>query len=328
GKGLVSVDEGGIIGYYRIDEKGTVIDILDKTGNEEASFRYDEFGVLGNTEGLNNYGNIFAYTGHVYDGSTGLYYAKARNYEAGNGRFISQDSYEGEINNVLTLNRYIYTLNNPTIYTDPSGNIAIVDGAVVLLVLAAGAIVLVTYAYLFTPAGKDTINNGAVAIHEGRVIAGQLITKAAKATFSAIQAGTIKIGEKISDGLVWVGNKIVDVWGGLTSKISGKKASDKGEGKSVKPEAKVKGSGKHGVKWKEGAAREKDTGKPQGQWAEEDLDIATEAANTLKPGESGVFKLPKGSKSIIHNPNGTTQPATKFWVRNNGTGTWHGYPMP
>jgi RHS repeat-associated protein len=328
GKGLVSADEGGIIGYYRIDEKGTVIDILDKVGNNRVSFRYDEFGVLGNTEGLNNYGNIFSYTGYVYDGSTELYYAKARNYEAGNGRFISQDSYEGEINNVLTLNRYIYTLNNPTIYTDPSGNIAIVDDAVVLLVLAAGAIVLVTYAYLFTPAGKDTINNGAVAIHEGRVIAGQLITKAAKATFSAIQAGTIKIGEKISDGLVWVGNKIVDVWGGLTSKISGKKASDKGEGKSVKPEAKVKGSGKHGVKWKEGAARAKDTGKPQGQWAEEDLDIATEAANTLKPGESGVFKLPKGSKSIIHNPNGTTQPATKFWIRNNGTGTWHGYPMP
>ncbi|KAB1438070.1 hypothetical protein [Candidatus Galacturonibacter soehngenii] len=88
------------------------------------------------------------------------------------------------------------------------------------------------------------------------------------------------------------------------------------------------GSGKHGVKWKEGAARAKDTGNPQGQWAKEDLNYATEAANKLEPGESGYFNLPEGSKSIIYNPDGTTQTATRFWIRNNGTGTWHGYPMP
>lgn len=97
--------------------------------------------------------------------------------------------------------------------------------------------------------------------------------------------------------------------------------------KPVKPEAAVKGSKKHGVNWKEGPSRAKATGKPQGQWALEDLNYATEKANTLKPHESGTFDLPKGSKSIVHMPDGTTKPATKFWIRNNGTGTWHGYPM-
>ena len=64
-----------------------------------------------------------------------------------------------------------------------------------------------------------------------------------------------------------------------------------------------------------------------GQWAPSDLDYATEMANTLKPGESGYFDLPEGAQSVVHMPDGTTQPATRMWIRNNGTGTWHGYPM-
>ena len=102
----------------------------------------------------------------------------------------------------------------------------------------------------------------------------------------------------------------------------------KGDSNSVKPEAAVTGSKKHGVNWKEGPARAKATGNPQGQWAKSDLDYATEMANTLKPGESGYFDLPEGSQSIVHMPDGTTQSATRMWIRNNGTGTWHGYPMP
>ena len=98
-------------------------------------------------------------------------------------------------------------------------------------------------------------------------------------------------------------------------------------GNNVKPESAVTGSKKHGVNWKEGPARAKATGKPQGQWAKEDLDFATKMANLLKPGESGYFDLPEGAKSIVHMPDGTTKPATRFWIRNNGTGTWHGYPM-
>lgn len=102
----------------------------------------------------------------------------------------------------------------------------------------------------------------------------------------------------------------------------------KGHNKLARPEAAVTGSGKHGVNWKEGKARAIDKNTPQGQWAKEDLDYATEKANTLKPRESAEFDLPEGSKSIVHMEDGTTIPSTKFWIRNNGTGTWHGYPKP
>lgn len=95
----------------------------------------------------------------------------------------------------------------------------------------------------------------------------------------------------------------------------------------VKPEAAVTGSKKHGVNWKEGPARANATGKPQGKWDEADIPYATEKANTLQPGESAYFELPKGSLSIVYMPDGTVKNATKIWIRNNGTGTWHGYPM-
>ncbi|WP_440190709.1 RHS repeat-associated core domain-containing protein [Anaerocolumna jejuensis] len=122
GNGLVSADNDGIIGYYRIDEKNTVTDILDKVGNVKDSLNYDEFGVLENTEGLYSSENIFAYTGPVYEEGNGQYFAKARHYKSSIGRFINEDSFESQLNNPLSLNLYIYCTNNPLHYTDPSGH--------------------------------------------------------------------------------------------------------------------------------------------------------------------------------------------------------------
>jgi hypothetical protein len=94
-----------------------------------------------------------------------------------------------------------------------------------------------------------------------------------------------------------------------------------------RPEAKYLGSGKHGVRWKEGPATAKSLGKPQGQWGSKaDLDYAAEKAGSLKPGEGQWFDLPEGHSSVVHMPDGTSVPANRFWVRNNGTGTFHGYP--
>jgi len=95
----------------------------------------------------------------------------------------------------------------------------------------------------------------------------------------------------------------------------------------LKPEAKYLGSKKHGIGWKEGPATAKSTGIPQGQWGSKgDLNYAGQQAATLKPGEGGWFSLPPGHGSVVHRPDGTTVPASQFWVRNNGTGTFHGYP--
>ena len=97
----------------------------------------------------------------------------------------------------------------------------------------------------------------------------------------------------------------------------------------LKPEASASGTKKHGLKWKEGPARAKDTGNPQGQWGNKsDIGFATEKAKTLEVGKDGYFKLPEGHSSKVHLPNGTTVNAEYIWVRHNKNGkTWHGYPM-
>ncbi|MDD5095640.1 MAG: RHS repeat-associated core domain-containing protein [Dehalococcoidia bacterium] len=60
------------------------------------------------------------FTGQRLD-QTGLYYYGARFYDATIGRFISPDSLVPDMANPQSLNRYSYCLNNPLVYTDPTG---------------------------------------------------------------------------------------------------------------------------------------------------------------------------------------------------------------
>jgi RHS repeat-associated protein len=50
------------------------------------------------------------------------YYAKARYYEPTIGRFISQDSFLGNVDDPPSLHRYFYANANPTRFIDPSGH--------------------------------------------------------------------------------------------------------------------------------------------------------------------------------------------------------------
>ncbi|WP_374018212.1 RHS repeat-associated core domain-containing protein, partial [Paenibacillus thiaminolyticus] len=53
--------------------------------------------------------NIFRYAGEYWDAATELQYLRARWYDPSIGRFLTEDTYEGN-------------LNNPLIYSDPTGN--------------------------------------------------------------------------------------------------------------------------------------------------------------------------------------------------------------
>ena len=55
------------------------------------------------------------YTGHPYDQVLGLYYAKARMYDAADRRFMATDPVKGEISNPQLLVRYTNVPNNPLI---------------------------------------------------------------------------------------------------------------------------------------------------------------------------------------------------------------------
>ncbi|WP_245864319.1 DUF6531 domain-containing protein [Paenibacillus donghaensis] len=112
--------------YYLSDAQGSVIGLEGQDGSMSARYHYDEFGVSENPEkfDLNWSGpdNLFGYTSLGYDYYSGYSHAQARDFDSSIGRFINEDTYEGQIDNPLTLNLYTYVENNPLIYSDPSGH--------------------------------------------------------------------------------------------------------------------------------------------------------------------------------------------------------------
>ena len=61
------------------------------------------------------------FTGHEYDGDTGLNYMVARYYDGNVGRFMSVDPQSGDLTDPQQLNVYAYSRNNPIRYIDPNG---------------------------------------------------------------------------------------------------------------------------------------------------------------------------------------------------------------
>lgn len=121
-----------------------VVGITDADGNRIASYSYDEWGKLLSIETTEENNaeqlavaemNPFRYRGYYYDNETGMYYLQSRYYNPDLCRFISADSFN-YINNsqVLNLNAYAYCINNPIIYSDPSGNSPISDRFVNVLI--------------------------------------------------------------------------------------------------------------------------------------------------------------------------------------------------
>ncbi|PPA86076.1 hypothetical protein C4A75_05600 [Brevibacillus laterosporus] len=50
-----------------------------------------------------------------------MVYLRPRTYDPNDGSFITEDTYKGQVDNPLSLNRYTYVKNNPLRYIDPTG---------------------------------------------------------------------------------------------------------------------------------------------------------------------------------------------------------------
>ncbi len=93
------------------DSEGAVVQLLDY-------FPYGETRIDDHDE---DYQNDYQFTGKERDDETGLSYYEARYYHSNIGRFLSRDTWEGDLQDPQSLNKYSYVQNNPLKYVDPDG---------------------------------------------------------------------------------------------------------------------------------------------------------------------------------------------------------------
>lgn len=128
----LAVDDGAALSFLHADALGSVVKVTNAVGAVTLTRQYDAWGNL--QAGADQAG--YAFTGREWDPETGLYYYRARYYDARSGRFLSEDPL-GSVGRVLmrtdiavpdrgsaawsTENRYIYVGANPVRYVDPLG---------------------------------------------------------------------------------------------------------------------------------------------------------------------------------------------------------------
>ncbi len=118
----VTMTKNGATYYYQLNGHGDVTKLTDASGNVVASYQYDAWGNIISQSGSMASANPYRYAGYRYDEATGLYYLMARYYDAGVGRFISRDTFQGVEDRTLSQNQYVYCENNPVNSLDPSGH--------------------------------------------------------------------------------------------------------------------------------------------------------------------------------------------------------------
>jgi RHS repeat-associated protein len=111
-----------VVYYLHADHLGSTSVLSDESGQQAGErVAYLPYGGvrLGDASTLpTDYG----FTGQRNEAGLGLMHYGARFYSPRLGRFVSADSILPDYDDPQALNRYAYVLNNPLLYTDPSGH--------------------------------------------------------------------------------------------------------------------------------------------------------------------------------------------------------------
>lgn len=102
---MITNDQGAVVEKRQFDAWGNIVKIQDGLGNDLAAFLVLDRG----------------YTGHEHLLGVGLIHMNGRLYDSRLHRFLSPDNFVQDLYNTQNYNRYGYAMNNPLMFTDPSG---------------------------------------------------------------------------------------------------------------------------------------------------------------------------------------------------------------
>ena len=120
---VAGMEEEGRDHFYFQDDLGSPMRLTDEAGRSEEAYGFDEFGndIRTAKDIFQDSMQSFGFTGYQMDGAGGLYFAQARRYDAGAGRFVSEDLLKGHIAVPYTMNHYNYCWNRPMDLVDLNG---------------------------------------------------------------------------------------------------------------------------------------------------------------------------------------------------------------
>lgn len=123
GEDLLSQTRDNELSNYHYDGLGSTRALSNSTGALTDTYDYEAYGEVLNRTGITE--NNYQYTGEQYDANLDQYYLRARYYDQASGRLTQQDTWMGEKELPLSLNKYIYAYSDSANFIDPTGNMGI-----------------------------------------------------------------------------------------------------------------------------------------------------------------------------------------------------------
>ena len=119
---VLAQEKGGQTSWMLTDQLGSVRDLVSDAGEVVGHFTYDSFGQVVSAVSSGTVDSRYKFTGRELDSETGLYYYRARYYDAKVGKFIGQDPIGFQAGDA---NLYRYVGNRSTDRVDPSGKFSV-----------------------------------------------------------------------------------------------------------------------------------------------------------------------------------------------------------
>jgi hypothetical protein len=124
----------------------------------------------------------------------GLYYNRARYLDVNRGRFWTQDTFEGDIEEPLSLHKYLYGNGNPVGNVDPSGNVTVGQA---ITTIEIGFILNAFVKFALTP-----------NLTNAEILAYEVATTALGFTFAKVISAAFSAASKANRGASFAGRVI------------------------------------------------------------------------------------------------------------------------